>query len=301
MRKKTNTDQARTRQRTDSMLHALGDVAGTVDWLAAHRACSVREVLPALVMRLDRLAQADLAPEVRLELVRLYKRPVLKVCAALPDPDPRLAQGGLDKAAGLTSEQRLDRLMCINLSKLFQELDRKRYRCAAATEENRHWVLRNLFKFHRRQIRYAWLAGRACPPNTWQDLHDLFVYLVIRGNVQLDAGVRVDLFDDGFDAETEYKRLLLLGYAAQRRVTGQAALDLLPHLSEGARKTRLSDPAAHLGLLNLWLVEVSYDRPMRVNDASLREGFRGWVFLPAQDFVRIVDQATCRKRSRRVA
>ncbi|MCG6942232.1 MAG: hypothetical protein LJE69_13390 [Thiohalocapsa sp.] len=294
------------KRRADWMLQALDDVAGTAEWLAAQRARSVREVLPALVMRLDRLALIDLAPEVRLELMRLYKRPVLKVCAALPNPDPRLPYGGFDKPTGLTGEQRLDALMRGNFDRLFQELDRQRYRCAAATEENRQWVLRNLFKFHRRQIRYAMLAARECPPHTWQALHDLFVYLVIRGNVQLDAAVQVDLFDDGFDAEIEYKRLLLLGYAGQRGLSGQAALDLLLRLPDWARNTHLSDPGAHLGVLDLMLVEVSYDRPMRVNDASLREGFRGWVLLPAREFTQFVDhathcQATDLRRSRHAA
>jgi hypothetical protein len=290
------TTGKRAAARPDWMLRALDDVAGTADWLAEQRLRSVREVLPALIMRLEKLTGMDLEPEIRLELMRLYKRPVLKVCAALPSPDPRRAHGGFDSAGGLTSEQRLDRLMRLNLDQLFQELDRKRYRCSAATEENRHWVLRNLFKFLRRQVRYAMLAARDCPPHTWQDLHDLFVYLVIRGNVRLDSGVEVDLFDDGFDAETEYKRLLLIGYAQQCGITGQAALDLLPRLDDWARRSRLSDPGAHLGLFELMLVEVSQDRPMRVKDASLEQGFRGWVMLPAADYQRFIDRATRRGR-----
>jgi hypothetical protein len=297
----TTLDNRATRKLADASLRALDDVAGTADWLAAQRAHSIREALPALILRLDKLTELDLEPEVLLELMRLYKRPVLKACAALPNPDPRQPCSGFDRAAGLTSEQRLDRLMRVNLGRLFQELDRKRYRCAAATEENRQWVLRNLFKFLRRQIRYAFLAGRECPQQTWQDLHDLFVYLVIRGNVRLDAGVQVDLFDDLFDAQTEYKRLLLLGYAHQLGLTGQAALDLLPRLHDWARKSRLTDPSAHQGRLGLLLVEVSRDRPLRVNDASLRDGFRGWVLLPAAEFMQFVDRATRHREPRRAA
>jgi hypothetical protein len=297
----SNLGNRGTERRGDWILRGLDDVASTADWLTAQRARSLCDVLPALILRLDRLAEMELEPEVLLELMRLYKRPVLKACAALPNPDPRLPCGGFDKAAGLTSEQRLDRLMRINLNRLFQDLDRRRYRCAAATEENRHWVLRNLFKFMRRQVRYAMLAQRACPRQTWQDLHDLFVYLVIRGNVQLDTGVEVDLFDDGFEAETEYKRLLLLGHAQQLGLAGQAALDLLPRLREWSRKSRLSDPGVHLGHLDLLLVEVAQDRSLRVNDAGLREGFRGWVLMPAAEYMQFVQRGTARRRSRRAA
>lgn len=289
-----------TERRQDWKLQALDDVAGTADWLSAQRSMDVRDALPALVLRLDRLRELELEPGTRLELMRLYKRPVLKACAALPNPDPQAPDGGFG-GAGLTAEQRLDWLMRVNLGQLFQELDRKRYRCAAATEENRQWVLRNLFKFLRRQIRYAMLARRPCPRQTWQDLHDLFVYLVIRGNVQLDSAVHVDAFDDGFDAESEYKHLLLLGYAQACGLAGQPALDLLQKAPEWARRSSLSDPGAHLGLLELMLVEVSYDRPMRINDGSLREGFRGWVLLPADAFIQFIQHGTRRSRARNAA
>jgi hypothetical protein len=282
------------------MLQALDDVAGTTEWLGAQRALGVREALPALILRLDCLRRMELEPETRLTLMRLYKNPVLKACAALPNPDPRAPDGGFG-GSGLTTEQRLDWLMRENLGRLFQELDRKRYRCAVATEENRFWVLRNLFKFLRRQIRYAMLARRPCPPQTWQDLHDLFVYLVIRGNVQLDSSVQVADFDEGFDAEIEYKRLLLMGYAQSRGLAGQPALELLHKAPDWARRSRLSDPGAHFGRFKLMLVEVSYDRPMRINDGGLRESFRGWVLLPAEEFIQLVHGSTRRSRARDAA
>ena len=77
--------------------------------------------------------------------------------------------------------------------------------------------------------------------------------------------------------------------------------DLLHKLPEWARRSRLSDPGAHLGLLELMLVEVSHDRPMRINDGSLREGFRGWVMVPAEEFIQFIQRATRRSRSRRAA
>jgi hypothetical protein len=272
------------------MLSGLDDVTATAGWLERVRRRSVREVLPAIALRLDCVLKLDLDPEVRLGLMRLYKRPVLKVCAALPNPDPRRPQGGFEVGSGLTAEQRLDRLMRMNLGLLFQELDKKRYRCAASTEENRQWVICNLFKFFRRQIRYAMLIGRPCPRQTWQDLHDLFVYLVIRGNVQLLSDVEIDAYDDSFSAEAEYKRLLLLGNANQRKLTGKAALDLLPLLPEWARRSKLMDPDGHRGGIGLMLVEVSHDRPMRRDDATLNQGFRGWVMLPPDGYTRFMDR-----------
>jgi hypothetical protein len=287
----TTTPEPPPASLTSWMLAGLEDAPRSAAWLHALRHRSAGEALPALILRLERLNALALEPEVRLQLMRLYKRPVLSACAALPRPPPLAVEAGTE--CGLTAEQRLDRAMRLNLNQLFQELDRKRYRCAAATEDNRYWVLRNLFKFLRRQIRYALLMRRPCPANTWQDLHDLFVYLVIRGNIQLDRPVAEAPLDDDFDAETEYKRLLLMGYAQQCGVTGQAALGMLPRLTDWSRNSRLSDPGAHLGLFRLLMVEVSHDRPVRMNDGSLRDGFRGWVLLPADAFMDFVDSAGC--------
>jgi len=271
-------------------LKDVDDVAATIKWLDALRELSISKALPQLIMRLEHLSRQDLDLKVRLDLMRVYKRPVLKAAAALPNPNPRLPFGGFRSDQGLTAEQRLDILMRDNLKHLFQDLDRKRYMASAATEENRHWVLLNRFKFLRRQVRYALLARRDCPTHTWQDAHDLFVYLVIRGNVQLNETMHVGVFDDDFDPETEYKRLLLMGHAHACGLPGDALLALLPRLPVWARRSRLTDPGGHLGKFNLMQVEVSKDRPLRVNPSSLDEGFRGWVLLPDDGYLDFVEQ-----------
>jgi hypothetical protein len=264
-------------------------VAATIEWLGELRELSISKALPQLIMRLAYLSRQDLEPNVRLDLMRVYKRPVLKAAAALPNPNPRLPFGGFRSDQGLTAEQRLDILMRENLKRLFQDLDRKRYTATAATEDNRHWVLRNRFKFLRRQVRYALLARRDCPTHTWQDAHDLFVYLVIRGNVQLNEFAAVDVFDEDFDPETEYKRLLLMGHAHACDLPGDALLTLLHHLPDWARRSRLTDPGGHVGEFNLMQVEVSKDRPLRINPSSLDEGFRGWVLLPDGGYLAFVE------------
>jgi hypothetical protein len=271
-------------------LQGVDDVAATIEWLSALRALSISKAVPQLIMRLEYLSRKDLEPNVRLDLMRVYKRPVLKAAASLPNPNPRLPFGGFDSDRGLTAKQRLDAVMGANFKRLFQDLDRKRYSSSAATEENRLWVLRNRFKFLRRQIRYALLARRACPAHTWQDAHDLIVYLVIRGNVRLNEFAQVDVFDDTFDPETEYKRLLLMGHAQSCDLPGDALLTLLPHLPDWARRSRLTDPGGHLGEFNLLQVEVSKDRPLRLNRSSLDEGFRGWVLLPDQGYLAFVER-----------
>lgn len=271
-------------------LRGLTDVGETIEWLRSLRALSVAKALPLMVMRLDRLAKTDVEPEIRLNLMRVFKRPVLKAAASLPNPNPRLPLGGFASAHGLTAEQRLDQVMRLNLKRLFQELDRRRYTSPASTDDNRHWVLRNLFKFLRRQVRYAMLARRDCPAQTWQDLHDLFVYLVIRGNVRLDESFQVDFYEDGFDPETEYKRLLLMGHARLSDLSGDALLTMLPQLQEWSRQSRLADPSGHIGEYDLMQVEVSHDRPMRVNTKCLDEGFRGWVLIPAQAYRAFVER-----------
>lgn len=265
-------------------LRGLADAPGTLDWVRTLRQMPVSRALPLLLMRLDRLYKAEVSPRARLEILRILKRPVLKASAMLPAPDPRLPDGGLGNVTGLTLEQRLDLLMRANLNQLFQELDRKRYSSDVATDDNRHWVLRNLFKFLRRQVRYALLARRDAPRGTWHDLHDLFVYLVIRGRVRLDESMRVDFFDDGFDPEIEYKRLLLMGRAQQLDLPGKALLTMIPQLTDWARASRLADPGGQLGIFDLLLVEVSHDRPLRLNDSSLDTSFRGWVLQPDPRF-----------------
>jgi hypothetical protein len=271
-------------------LQGVDDVAATIEWLDALRELSISKALPRLIMRLEYLSRQDIEPKVRLDLMRIYKRPVLKAAASLPNPNPRLPFGGFRSDQGLTAEQRLDQVMGANLKRLFQDLDRKRYTASAATEDNRHWVLSNRFKFLRRQVRYALMARRDCPAHTWQDAHDLFVYLVIRGNVRLNETMEVDVFDDDFDPETEYKRLLLIGHAHLCDLPGDALLTMLPHLPGWAQRSRLTDPGGHLGEFNLLQVEVSKDRPLRVNTSTLDEGFRGWVLLPDKGYLAFVER-----------
>jgi hypothetical protein len=273
-------------------LRALTDVAATLAWLRSLRRLPVARAVPMLLVRLEGLRRAEPEPRVLLDILRLLRHALLRLTAALPSPDPRRPAGGLGDGRGLTLQQRLDMAMRANLRQLFHALDRNRFGAAAVSESDREWVLRNLFKFLRRQVRYALLARRACPPGTWQDLHDLFVYLVIRGNVRVDDGIRVDDGGAGFHPETEYKRLLLMGRAQQLGFSGEGILRMIPRLSEWSRGSRLVDPLGRLGLFELLLVEVSRDRPLRLNDGGLDETFRGWVLEPDARFA-----ALCRREA----
>lgn len=281
---------SREQPRPDDGPATLGDVGATVDWLAGLRRFSVNQAVPHLLTRLEALLRADLTPAIRLDMLKLLKRPLLKATAALPAPDPRLPHSGLPQVAGLSVEQRLDAAMRNNLRVLFFEIDRHRFRADALGDEDRQWVLRNLFKFFRRQVRYALLARQECPSGTWQALHDLFVYLVIRGNVRIDESLAVDFLDDAFDPQLEYKRLLLMGRAHQYDLEGSAMLAMIGHLTEWASRSKLLDPTGLRGSIMQLLVEVAQDRPLRLDAECVQSTFRGWVLDPDRRFVRFCEE-----------
>lgn len=264
---------------------SIGDPAATMYWLQDLRTRPVSKAIPLLLARLDAIARSHLDTADLLHLLRLLKRPVLKATAALPSPDPRLADAGLPGLNGPTMEQRLDRAMYANLKRLFYDIDRRRFHAAIATEGNRLWALRNLFKFLRRQVRYALLARRETPEGLWQDAHDLFVYLVLRGRVRVADSLTVDFLEDGFKPEIEYKRLLLMGWAAQCDLHGEAIIGLIGHLTEWAYHTRLADPGVYPGVSGLLLVEVAWDRPVRMATSAFDSTFRGWVLQPPKQFL----------------
>lgn len=270
----------------------LGDVAKTIAWMRGLRQLPVSRALPLLLLHLDALTRVEIDPLARLELLRVLKRPVLKAAATLPSPDPRQPCGGLDSCDALTLEQRLDEGMRRNFKLLFQTLDRHRFSLAVATDVNRAWALRSLFKFMRRQVRYALLARRQCPPGTWHDIHDLFVYLVIRGHLTLNEPARTPGVDAGFDAETEYKRLLLMGRCAQLDLPGEAILALVPQLTAWSRASRLIEPEAQVGTFQVLLVEVSQDQALQHSPAGVDHLFRGWVLQPPDAFERFVQTAS---------
>ena len=248
------------------------------EWLGALRAAGVRQAGPALILALESLRRADCSPSRRFAVLRLLKTPVLKTCAGLPKP----WGAAIDAVRrGVTVEQRLYRLMFQNLNQTLHQLDR----CYVAQDERqarrRGWAVRNLFRFFGRQVRYGALWGRSLPENSWRDLHDLYVYLMVR-RVAPRAGLDSD--DPVLGAETEYKELLLFGLAAQLTGVGVRSGPVLDGLKQWAQRTVLNDPQGMCGERGLYVVEVAEDRPPRCHLGPLGTDFRGWVLQPPRQF-----------------
>lgn len=268
----------------------VADLPDSGEWLRGLRAAGVRQSGPALVLALDGLRRADCSASRRFSVLRLLKRPVLKTCAGLPKPWATSLPLGSSAAAdsvqrGVTVEQRLYWLMFQNLNQALHQFDR----CYLVQDEQqvqrRDWATHNLFRFFGRQIRYAALWGRPLPENAWRDLHDLYVYLLVR---RMTQGARHGLPRSGqedADIQNEYKQLLLFGLAAQCSAAGVRSGPLMAGLEEWARQTVLEDPQGMYGDIGLYVVEVAEDRPPRQLSGSLGADFRGWVLVPPAAFL----------------
>ncbi|WP_295435676.1 hypothetical protein [uncultured Thiodictyon sp.] len=273
------------------------DLAVVRDWLGSLRAAGVRQAGPALLLALAGLRRATLSPSRRLSMLRLLKGPVRKTCAGLPKPWSGPGQppdAGADGACprGVTLEQRLYRLMFQNLHQALVQLDRG----APAQDERpvrrRDWALHNLFRFCARQLRYAALWGCPVPVDTWRDLHDLYVHLMVRRVTGAAPGRPLQRAPSAVDATFEYKQLLLFGLAEQRAGRGVRSSAVLAGLARWAGATLLEDP--HVGLhgeTGLYVVEVGQDQPPRRHPGPLDAGLRGWVLLPPAEFFEQLEQA----------
>lgn len=254
------------------------------EWLLALRSSGVRHASPALLLALEDLRRAEISPVRRIAMLRLLKAPVLKACAGLPKPWSSSAQPHGNR--GVTLEQRLFRLMFQNLNQALHQLDRRYFLLDAVQAGRRNWTIRNLFRFFQRELRYATLWGTRLPPNTWRDLHDLFIYLAARRTPQTEGAAA-----EALDPDQEYKQLLLFGLAAQVSPAGARGGVLVDGLARWARETRLEDPHGVDGGGELFVVEISEDGPPRRHRGHLNTGFRGWVIALPALFVQELDRA----------
>lgn len=264
------------------------DLEALKDWLAGLRTRGVRQAGPALVLTLENLRKAELAASRRITILSLLKVPVLKTCAGLPKPYADAA-GATEAAHGLTMEQRLGRLMFVNLDRALHQLDKEHPVPDERRQQQRLWLIRNLFRFAGRQIRYAIQWQTVLPAGAWRDLHELYLYLTSRRPHSLwDLDAQRPILSE-FDHEIEYKTLLLLGLAAKLKDSAPRSEYFLDGLPAWAAQTRLEDPHNRLGRLRLFLVEVSSDEPPRQLAGSLDMAFRGWVLEPPYPYLHELD------------
>ncbi len=251
-------------------------VAELLAWIGRLPSIPLHRVVTELLVRLDRLHGSSLDLEIRFRMLSVLKGALLRVVAALPQ---NLSVGGA-ASNGLSLEQRLYDAMVRNCKRLLQDIDRDRYGDREVSERRRHWVIRNSFRFIGRQVLYAVKHRRSWPKGLWQDLHDLYVYLVVRGRY---GETRVHSEGRDFHPVQAYKRLLVVGLVAdlvdRRGIDGK----VLAQLGPIADRCCLVEPEAMLGELGLNLVEVSCDRPVRVKPGRLEDPFRGWVLQAPAD------------------
>ena len=267
----------------------LGPDAAFAARIKRFRSLGLSRALTGLILELENLQHTTVSAETRYAMLRVLKRAVLHVAAALPKAlsMTRPAAGGPTPGPGLSLEQRLYAAMANNCLHLLHELGRGHTGYADSLVQSRQWAVRNAFQFLGRQILGAVRDGRLWPAGAWQSLHELFVYLVMRGSVRLHGDSLV-LSDDAFDPESAYKQLLLIGLLAELVGPDRLQADTLTRLGVLAKVVRLVESDGLVGEFGLILVEVSHDRPPRLRVGSLDDPFRGWVLRVPREFESLV-------------
>ena len=225
--------------------------------------------VPELMTRLDQLAASDMDTETRYRILRGIKRPLLQSAARMKKvahPDGHASP-----------KQRLYGAMAENLALLFRQSDTRDVVDLQSRSERRAWALHNLMRFTQRQLLGAVSTGTAWPPGVWQGLHDIFVGLVMKGQVELQRPGITDSPDPDRDTEQAYKWILLVGLVTERLGSKAMNKNMLARLDDLARECWLMESYGALGKYEQILVEVGRDDPPRINRPPLIDAFRGWV------------------------
>ncbi len=250
------------------------------DWLARLTDRGLFQILTALILKMERLVRAPLDGVRRQAIMRR----LVAVARDVADDLPRGAPNGVAAATSdgpLSLEQRLICVTFKNLKRTLEVLDRSGGGGISQRDSARRWVLQELFTCLGRQIELGALWGRPWPFQTWQELHDLHAYCRARLGGATD---RPDP-DSGFDAETAYKRLLLMGLIADQQAAVLLAPEQTGRFAAWVEETELNDPSSYFGVLGAFLVECSRDVPPRRVSGALGSVPRAWVLEPPAELV----------------
>ncbi len=178
------------------------DIPSILIRLRALRRLDNHRVLPKLILILGQLPGVQLDVQERYHALRKLELTVVRVAAALA---LALAPARLGVSSGASGgsaghsrgpsappslEQRLYSAMALNCVHLLHDLDHGQGFFSDQHAADRTWAIRTAFRFFSRELLYAVKTWRDWPAGAWLALHELFVYLVMRGNVRLhDRGI----------------------------------------------------------------------------------------------------------------
>ncbi len=250
------------------------------DWLERLTDRGFLQILIALVLKMERLVRAPLDGTRRQTVMRGLVAVVRDVADELPRKS--IASGAAAPAQGqpLSLEQRLICLTFKNLRSTLEILDRSGGGGISQRDDARRWVLQELFICLGRQVELGALWGRPWPAQTWQELHDLYAYC--RGRLGADERLHPE---GGFDPETAYKRLLLMGLIADQGAAILLAPERKGQFAAWVQGAELNDPASYFGVLGTFIVESSRDSPPRRVPGALGAVNRAWVLAVPQDLI----------------
>ena len=241
-------------------------------------------ILMSLVLKLERLGRAPVSAKRRLEVMVRLMPAIRDLADELPKPSaPRRAAERPPVAAPLSLEQRLWCLTFRNLKQTLESADGHRGGELRDMEQVRLWLLDGLFECLGRTLELCIGQRHVPPPNTWQQMHDLYAYFLGRVRESQPVAAWQEL-----DPDIAYKRLLLFGVIA-----GEDALAALgvattrdPCLDAWARESDLHDPGSYFGVMGAYVVEASRDQPPILNPGALGAVARAWV-LSLPDTLRV--------------
>ena len=259
------------------------DIPALLLRLGALRALDDRQVLPELVLILEQLPHARLEVQDRYHALRKLQRAVLQVAEAMTPRRLAPRPGAPTRPASLSLEQRLYAGMATNCGYLLHELDHGQGFFSEEHAHGRAWAIRIAFRFYSRELLCAVKTGRAWPVGAWLALHELFVYLVMRGSVRLHAESPT-LEEGEFDPELAYKRLLLIGLVTDLFGCERMNVAVVGQLRAIAAGARLVASDGLVGEFGLILVDVGLDCPPQLRGGSLDDPFRGWVLRVPDEF-----------------
>lgn len=249
-------------------------------WRERLRPSDLQIMLPQLLLSLDRIRDQVLLPERRLAMLRSLKDQVEAIqkaqLAADIAPTPRQADA---VAEALTLEQRLGRSWCNNLQRLLVELGQPRYQSNSRFAVYREWTLRQLTKGYTRVIESAIRADLPAPGGVWRSLHELFIYL--EGRDELD-GPAIPVYQRLKPGE-DYKRLLLIGSLGEYVRPDRIYREVTPYLKDWAAACELTRLQCGVQDTRYLRVDVGSDSPPYRYRAESCEPSNAWVLKPPRE------------------